>query len=721
MLRPMALTQQQYLDLVDELGEHDRRYYVDAAPTISDGEYDRMMAELRAVEAEHPDWIVAWSPSQRVAPTPASSFPKVVRSVPMLSLDNTYDEEDLRGFYDRVLRGLGHSDDPDKAEAGIAFSIEPKIDGFGIELTYKGGLFVLGATRGDGRIGEDVTPNLRVVAGVALRLRRPVDIVVRGEVYITRTSFDAINAARAAAGEEPFKNPRNLAAGSIKQLDAREVARRPMRTILYEVVDGERYARGHLESLALLRDLGLPVSEHNSKAVGWSGLQAAIDHWRDKRDALPYDVDGLVIKVDSFAQRAELGTTAKAPKWAIAYKFPARQVTTVVKELEVNLGRTGAVTPVAILEPVDVSGTTVSRVSLHNWDQVARLDIGAGDRVLIEKAGEIIPQVLGVTERSGGPRFTAPATCPVCDTPLEREEGRVVLLCPNRLGCPAQRLAAIEFFAGRGQMNIDGLGEKIIAQLVDTGLVRDVADLFDRDRVNADKLVELERFGETSARNLIAAIDGARTTTTFTRLLTALGIAHVGGVVARAIAARYRTLSALRAAAASLDSEALIAQLEDIDGIGEVIAVAVDRFLREPHVGEVLDKLAALGVDPEEPVVATADGPFAGKTLVVTGTLSRPRGEIQQRIEAAGGKIVGSVSKKTSYLVAGADTGATKLAAAAKHKVPVLDEAELDRLLAGGAPADATAAADAPSDPAAAADAASSPPATAAADEPLDP
>jgi DNA ligase (NAD+) len=687
-------TREEYLALVDELGVHDRRYYVDAAPTISDGEYDRLMERLRAIEGEHADWVVAWSPTQRVAPLPASSFTKVVRAVPMLSLDNTYDEEDLRAFYDRVLRGLGRLGRAAKAaekandEGGSDQGNGAKIDGFGIELTYEQGVLTLGATRGDGRIGEDVTGNLRTMKGVPLRLTRPVDIVVRGEVFITRANFAAMNEARIAAGEEAFKNPRNTAAGSIKQLDPAEVRKRRLEAILYEVVDGERYGSGHLETLDLMRELGLPVSAHNRKARGWAELADAIHHWRDKRDELPYDVDGLVVKVDAFAQRAELGFTAKAPKWAIAYKYPARQVTTLVKELEVNVGRTGTITPVAILEPVDVSGTTVSRVSLHNWDQVARLGIGTGDRVLIEKAGEIIPQVLEVRERAEPHQpFQTPTECPVCHTALERAEGRVALQCPNRLACPAQRLAAIEFFAGRGQMNIDGLGEKIVAQLVERGIVHDVADIFDRERINVAALAALDRFGELSAKNLVAAIDGARTSATFGRLLTALGIPHVGGVAARAIAGKYGRLSALRAALAAKDSATLVAELVEIEGIGEVIAVAVDHFLREEHVGAVLAKLEALGIDPVEPVVASIDGPLAGKTLVVTGTLSVPRGEVQKRIEAAGGKIGGSVSKKTSYLVAGADTGATKLEAAAKHKVPVVDEAGLEALLAGEAPA----------------------------------
>jgi DNA ligase (NAD+) len=660
----------EYLTLVDELTEHDRRYYVEAQPTISDVEYDKLLKRLREVEAAHPDWVVAWSPTKRVGHAPISDFPKVTRPVAMLSLDNTYGTDDLREFHERVLKGL----DGDH----VTYSIEPKIDGFGIELTYKGGILALGATRGDGRIGEDVTQNVRVVRGVALKLAEPVDIVVRGEIYMTKAEFAQINEDRIKAGEEVFKNPRNTAAGTIKQMDPREVAKRPLRTILYEVVDGERYARGHVASLDYIKRLGLPVSPANSSASDWDGLIAAVESWQDKRDKLPYEVDGLVIKVDDFGQRAALGTTSKFPRWAIAYKFPARQVTTHILDLELNIGRTGAVTPVAILDPVDVSGTTVARASVHNWDQVQRLGLGKGDRVLVEKAGEIIPQILGVTEKGPGPQFETPTQCPSCGAPLVRVDGKVVLACQNRLGCPAQQLAAIEFFASRGQMNIDGLGEKVVAQLVGAGLVHDVADLF---TLTWEQVANLERFADQSAKNLVAAIAKAKETATFSRLLAALGIPHVGGVIAKPIAQKYLSLSALREAAAK---EGFVAELSEIEGVGDTIAEAIDKFMREPHVQTVLDKLVAVGLDPREAVVAVSDGPLVGKTFVVTGTLSQPRADVQKKIEQAGGKVVGSVSKKTTYLVAGADTGKTKLEAAQKHGVTVIDEVELEKLLTTG-------------------------------------
>ncbi len=663
------MTRQDYLALVDELTEHDRRYYVEADPTISDGEYDKLNKQLLEIEKHHPDWIVEWSPTQRIGHAPVSEFAKVTRPVAMLSLDNTYNEDDLRAFYDRVVKGLD-GDVP-------VFSVEPKIDGFGIELTYKKGQLTLGATRGDGRIGEDVTANVKSVKGVALKLREPIDLVVRGEIYMTKAEFDAINAERAKHGEELFKNPRNTAAGSIKQQDPREVAKRPMRTILYEVVDGERYASGHFASLALLKQLGIPTSAHNSRAQSWEELIAQVHSWADRRDSLPYEVDGLVVKVDDFAMRTALGTTSKFPKWAIAYKFPARQVTTILREIEINIGRTGAVTPVAILDPVDVSGTTVARASLHNWDQVARLGLRIGDRVTIQKAGEIIPEILNVTVSAEGELIVPPTVCPFCKSELEREEGRVVLLCPNRIGCPAQRLGAIEFFAGRGQMNIDGLGEKLVEQLVEAGLISDIGDLF---TLTVNKLLGLDRFGKLSAENLIKAIAKAKSAATFSKLLGSLGITNVGSTLAQVIANKYRKLSTLRAAAADKSSEALIAELNDIDKVGNTIATHVDKFLRDPHVAKVLDKLAAHGLDPEEPITVVTEGPLTGKLLVVTGTLTQPRADVQKRIEAAGGKVAGSVTKKTTYLVAGADTGKTKLEAAEKNGVKVITEEELEAL-----------------------------------------
>ncbi|WP_428262522.1 NAD-dependent DNA ligase LigA [Haliangium sp.] len=672
-----AVSHADYLRLVDELTEHDRLYYVEAAPVISDFEYDKRLKALRAIEAEHPQWVVTWSPTQRVGHAPASAFPKVVREVPMLSLDNTYDEAELKDFHERVLRGLGLTE----AEAEqVTYVVEPKIDGVGVELVYQQGTLTLGATRGDGLIGEDITANMRTVRGVPLRLREPVDLTARGEVFMTRADFATLNATRAAAGDELFKNPRNTVAGSIKQLDPRLVAERTMHVTLYEVVDGGQLARSHFDVLARLRKLGLPTSEHNSQAHTWDQLKAQVAAWAERRAELPFDADGLVIKVNSFDQRDALGTTSKFPRWAIAYKFPAEQVITVVEELEVNVGRTGAVTPVAVLTPVELSGTTVKRASLHNWDQVQRLGIGPGDRVLIEKAGEIIPQILSVVQSASEQVFTAPDKCPSCAHPLVRESGKVVLQCPNKLACPQQLQASVEFFAGRGQMNIDGLGEKACRALIDAGLVANVADLFILDKAD---VVKLDRYADTSAQNLIDAIARARDSATFSRLLAALGVPLIGGVAARAIARRYRSMGELLALIdSSAPGEGFIEALSEIDGIGRTMAESLEGFLRDPAARAVLRLLAERGVDPVEEVdERAANGALAGKTFVITGTLSRPRGDIKKDIEAAGGKVAGSVSKKTDYLVAGANTGKAKLAAAEKHGVEVVDEAGLTALL----------------------------------------
>jgi len=660
-----------YDKLVSELTEHDRRYYVEANPTISDAEYDKLYKELLAIEAAHPDWIAAWSPSQRAGHAPISEFPKVTRAVAMLSLDNTYNEDELRAFYDRAVKGLD-------GEVPV-FSVEPKIDGFGIELTYEQGLLTLAATRGDGRIGEDVTTNVKImVRGIPMRLREPASLVVRGEIYMRKDEFEEINKQRAARGEETFKNPRNTAAGSIKLQDPEEAAKRPMHAILYEVMDGERHAAGHLASIELIKRLGIPVSPYNSQARSWDELVATVRSWESKRDSLPYELDGLVIKIDDFASRGALGATAKAPRWAIAYKFPARQVTTIVRSLDLSVTRTGAVTPTAVLDPVEVSGTTVSRATLHNWDIVAAFGLGAGDRVLLHKAGEIIPEILQVTEKGPGPTFTVPEACPCCGTKLVREPGRVAWICPNHEHCADQQTDWIESFASRKQMNIDGLGEKVVRQLVEAGLVHDIADLF---VLEASQVAGLERFAAASAKKLVAAIAKAKSEATFSRLLAALGIDLVGTVLAKPIAAKYGRLSALREAAKHKDSAQLIEEIDAIEGIGPAVAQSVDEFLRTPWIGKILDKLIANGVDPVEPVADTADGPLNGKVFVVTGTLSRPRAEVQKMIEAAGGKVAGSVTKKTHFLVAGEDTGKTKIDAAAKNGVAVIDEAGLMAML----------------------------------------
>jgi DNA ligase (NAD+) len=658
---------QRIAELIAEIEDHDRRYYVENRPVISDAEYDALLAELRALEAAHPEAIVPWSPTQRVGGKPTADFPKVVRQIPMLSLDNTYDEADLTAFHERVVRGLG-GEEP-------TYVVEPKIDGIGVEAGYAGGVYTLGATRGDGRTGDDITANLRTIRRLPLRLPEAVAITVRGEAFLGRASFEEMNEARIAAGEEPFMNPRNAAGGTLKQKDPAKVAGRPLELLFYELVDGDLHADRHSGSLDWLRRLGFPVSPDIAEVRGLDALRAHVHAWQDRVGTLPYDADGLVVKVDSYAQRRELGQTAKFPRWAVAYKFPARQVTTILLDVVNTVGRTGVCTPSAWLEPVQLSGTIVKRAGLHNWDQVKRLGLRPGDRVLVEKAGEIIPQVLAVTQASEAPPFAPPTACPSCGHPLVRLEGEVALRCPNRVACRSQLVWFIDFFCGRGAMNIAGLGLERAGQLIEVGLIRTIADIF---RLGADQLVPLERWNEKSAQNLVAAIEEAKRKATFGRLLTALGIPHVGGVAAHAVARRYRRLAALLDILDAGGADALAADLEEIDGVGAVIARAVAQFFADPTSRAVVDELRALGVDPEEPEAAR--GRLEG-SFVVTGTLSRPREEIIRRIEAAGGKVTGSVTKKTSYLVAGADVGRAKMDAAAKHGVRVIGEAELENLL----------------------------------------
>jgi DNA ligase (NAD+) len=662
------VTPDEYEALARQIQEHDRRYYVDHDPRIADVEYDRLYQRLREIEAAHPDWIVDWSPTRRVGSDLSTGFPKIERKVPMLSLDNTYDEAELTAFHERVVRGLD-------GEAP-AYVIEPKIDGVSIELKYADGEFLLGATRGDGVVGEDVTPNLRTIRALPLVLAEPVTCDVRGEVYQERAAFAKLNAERVAAGEEPWKNPRNATAGALKLLDPRESARRPMKLLTYEVV-GDARGRTHFELLAWMRSLGLPVSSEVARVTSLEEMLAYVAGWQHgKRLELPYATDGLVIKVDAIPHRRLLGATNRAPRWAIAYKFPAEQATSKLLLVEHNVGRTGAITPLGHFEPVELSGTTVKRASFFNYNQIRRLDVAVGDRVLLEKAGEIIPYVIMVVER-GSDRVPVeePTVCPSCQTPLVRGEGQVALVCPNTFGCPVQRARSIEFFCKRDAMNMENLGPSLVTQLVDTGLVADVADLFD---LTAEKLVELERIGQKSAENVVAAIGQARQKATLTRLLVGLGMPKIGEVWAHDVAVRFGDLATLMAT----PPPEMLTALVELHGFGEERARAVSDFFADERHRAVLHKLMARGVSPSEPKVVR-EGPLGGVRICVTGTLARPRSEIQADIEAAGGVFEKSVKKGTTYLVAGADVGATKLKDAQKKGVQVIDETALAQLLRG--------------------------------------
>ena len=669
----------EYLALVTELLEHDRRYYVDNNPSIADVEYDQKKKRLDALEAAHPDWVVAHSPSKRVGHSPLSSFAKVERAVAMLSLDNTYSAEDLTDFFGRVLRGLQGAGDKRHPE----LVVEPKIDGIGIELTYKAGVFVLGATRGDGLIGEDVTQNLRTVKNLPMMLKEKVDLLVRGEVYMPRDGFDKLNAERLAAGEEPFKNPRNATGGTLKQLDSRIVAKRPLRVLLYEVVGEVAGLSTHSALLDYLRRLGLPVYPDTKTVGSLDALIADVRVWQDKRMSLPFDVDGLVLKVNDLSQREVLGFTARAPRWAIAYKFPAQQGTTKLLDVELGVGRTGVVTPVAVLAPVELAGTTVSRASMHNWDQIARLGVMVGDFVLVEKAGEIIPQIVAVVKerrlgRESELRAIPPPTkCPECGDTLVKRSGEVALRCPNSKPCPRQLREAITFFCNRDAMNITGLGDKLVEALVSARHIRDLADLFSLTRA---QLLSLPRLGEKSADNVLAAIATGRSEATLSRFLTALGIHGIGWVWAQKIAEQYLSLEKLL----NTPPGAVYRSLVGIHGFGEERAGAVRDYLSDSQSQALLRKFVSLGLSPTEPVASV--GPLLGKTFCITGTLSKPRGDFQKRIESAGGKFTSSVTKKTSFLIVGAEPGEDKRAAAIKNGVPILDEPALEAMLRGETP-----------------------------------
>jgi DNA ligase (NAD+) len=663
-------------ELKREIARHDRLYFLDAAPEIADRDYDRLVEQLSALEREFPALDDPNSPTRRVGGAPLPGFRNVPHLRPMLSLGNTYTPAEVREFDARVHRIL-------ELEGPVAYGVELKIDGVGIALRYEAGRFAVGLTRGDGSTGDEITPNLRTVRGLPLRLAEPRTLEVRGEIYIPRSAFLQWNRQREADEERILANPRNACAGTLKLLDSREVARRPLRLFCYALVDAPEYGlTTHHETLAFLGRLGLPVEPHFALAGDIEEAVAFCHAWAERRHDLDYETDGMVLKVDRLDWQAQLGATAKAPRWGIAYKFETREAETRVREIHVQVGRTGAVTPVAELEPVDLLGTVVRRATLHNADEIERLGVRVGDWVVIAKGGEIIPKVLRVLEdrRTGHEMpFSFPTACPECAEPLVRGEDTVAIRCENEF-CPARRKEQILHFSARGAMDIQGMGESLVEQLVDGGLVEDPADLFTLD---AGRLASLERMGEKSAENLLQALAEARRRPLH-RFLFGLGIRHIGATAARLLARAFGTLDALRGASA----EAIGA----VHGMGEITADEVARYFARPETARLLSRLEAAGVIPEPETTgagagsaaATADtggSPLAGQTFVLTGSLSgRSREEAQAAIEARGGRVASSVSKKTTFVVAGADPG-SKLDKARALGLAVLDEAAFDALL----------------------------------------
>lgn len=671
-----AALRQRYEDLKREIHYHNYRYYVLNDPVISDYEYDQLMAELRRIEEAHPEWVTPDSPTQRAGAPPAEAFAKVRHPAPILSLANVFDAEGLRAWLERIARL-----DPRVREAD--FVVEPKIDGLTVVLHYRDGVFTLGATRGDGEVGEDITANLRTVR--ALPLRIPVDpagpqpppyLVVRGEAFITKADFEALNRRLAAAGERTYLNPRNTAAGSLRQLDPTVTAQRPLTLLCYAIVaaEGGEVPQTQWETLDYLRRLGFPVPE----AVHCPDLDCVVhthEAWTQKRDAWPYEMDGLVVKINDLRLQAALGVVGKDPRGAIAFKFPAEEVTTRLLDIGVNVGRTGVLTPYAILEPVEIGGVIVKQATLHNFDYIREKDIRIGDRVLVKRAGDVIPYVIGpvVGARTGAERvFEPPTHCPVCGEPVVHPEGEVAWYCVNA-ACPAQRIRNLEHFASRGAMDIRGLGIKIVEQLVRAGLVEDVADLY---YLKKEDLLSLEGFAAKKAENLLQAIAESKTRP-LERLIVGLGIRGVGEAVAAELARRFPDLDAL--------SQATVEDLQAIEGIGPHIAESIVEWFHTPRNRQVLEKLRRAGVWPHAAVsTAPQAQPLAGLTFVITGTLPHmTREEAKAYIQAHGGRVASSVSRKTDYLVVGANPG-SKLQKAQALGVKTIDEAALRRMVEEG-------------------------------------
>lgn len=672
--------------LREQIRYHNYRYYVLDEPVISDAEYDALMRELRNLEAAHPELVTPDSPTQRVGAPPSEQFAKVQHAVPMLSLANAFDEAGIRAWYDRTLRMLG-SDVP------VAFVVEPKIDGLAVTLIYRDGVLVRGATRGDGETGEDVTANLRTIPSIPLRLRPFADgadattnlpaipplLEVRGEVYMRIADFVRLNEQLAASGEKVAANPRNAAAGSLRQKDPAVTARRPLRFFAYGVgqIEGVE-VQTQWETLQYLRALGFPVNRDARRFERFEEALAYCREWMTRRDELEYEVDGVVVKIDSFAQQAELGVVGRDPRWAIAFKFPAREAVSRLLDIVVNVGRTGVITPNAVIEPVNIGGVTVRNASLHNADYIAERDIRIGDYVIVKRAGDVIPYIVGpvVARRDGSERvWQMPATCPACGTPLERAEGEVAYRCPNFGICPAQITRRIEHFVSRSAMDIAGVGEKQVQLFVERGWVKDVADLY---LLTPEHFNGIEGYGPKRITNLLNAIAESKDRPLH-RLIVGLGIRYVGEVVAQILADRFGSLDALAAASAD--------EIDDLEGVGPAIAASVAAYFARPESKALIAKLKRVGVRTEaKGSAAAAKGDaLAGKTFVITGTLpSLSREEASALIAAHGGKVSGSVSKKTDYLVVGSDPGGTKLTKAQELGIPMLDEAGLLALIGAG-------------------------------------
>ncbi|WP_087017037.1 NAD-dependent DNA ligase LigA [Thaumasiovibrio subtropicus] len=668
----MSTPEQLLSSLRAQLNHHGYLYYVEDAPEVPDAEYDRLMQQLLALEAEYPELVTPDSPSQRVGGAPLEGFEQVAHEVPMLSLDNAFDDDMLQAFEKRLLDRLGIAET-------LTYCCEPKLDGIAVSLMYENGVLVQAATRGDGSTGENITENVRTIGAIPLRLRGegwPARLEVRGEIFMPKAGFDALNEKALKKGEKTFANPRNAAAGSLRQLDSRITATRPLSFYAYSygVVEGYDMPDSQYDALVQLKAWGLPMGPEVRAVQGLDEVIAYYQGIGDKRESLEYEIDGVVIKVDSVSQQSTLGFVARAPRWAIAYKFPAQEEMTLLENVEFQVGRTGAITPVAKLDPVFVGGVTVSNATLHNGDEIARLGVMIGDTVVIRRAGDVIPQVTSVVlsrRPADAKAIKFPSQCPVCDSPVERIEGEAVARCVAGLFCQAQRKEALKHFVSRKALDVDGLGEKVIEQLVDKEMVETPADLY---KLTAGKLTILERMGPKSAQNVVNALEQSKQTT-LARFIYSLGIREVGEATAQNLANHFKRLEAICAA----DEAALL----EVADVGQIVAAHLLRFFADSHNAEVVKQLLDVGVCwPDiEDVPEDAPQPLADKVVVLTGTLSSmSRGDAKAALQALGAKVTGSVSKKTDILVAGEAAG-SKLTKAQDLGIEIWDEEKLQSML----------------------------------------
>lgn len=660
--------QSRVAELRETINELNFQYYSQDEPGASDAEYDRLFAELKTLESQYPELQTVDSPTQRVGAAPLAKFTQITHSLPMLSLDNVFDERELTAFDQRVKDRLN-------SDQNITYVAEPKLDGLAISIRYENGVLVYAATRGDGTVGEDVTANVKTIRNVPLKLQGdniPDVVELRGEIYMPKAGFERLNEQQLAEGKKIFVNPRNAAAGSLRQLDSQITASRPLALYCYSLGDVEGIERpeSHQQAMAMIAEWGGAVCPEIQVLHDVNACFEYLHQLAEKRPELPYEIDGVVFKVNDTNLQNRLGFVSRAPRWAIAYKFPAQEEMTQVEAIEIQVGRTGALTPVARLKPVFVGGVTVSNATLHNEDEVRRKDVRIGDTVIVRRAGDVIPEVVGVVAAKrpdNAIEFVMPTQCPVCDSDVERAEGEAVARCSGGLYCAAQRKEALKHFASRKAMDIDGLGDKLVEQLVDAELVKDPADLF---QLTVEQLMGLERMGEKSASNLVAALQAAKQTK-FARFLYALGIREVGETTARSLSLHFLDLPSLK--------QATEAQLLEIEDVGPVVAQHIVTFFEQPHNLEVIDRLLVSGIDWPEEQPAFADSELNGKTIVLTGTLVNfSRSEAKEKLLALGAKVAGSVSAKTDFVVAGSDAG-SKLTKAESLGITVVDEAQLQQ------------------------------------------